>query len=361
MTNPSLAYIFQGQLHLEGDGSNEILESPFGRSLRDRAIQIYQRNAWKLRGRGGQSLSHALRMPAERDAGEFRIDITSVTRGLQRGSMLYTLETDEISGVFARDASGSETRLFHTADFHTRYLDVHPNGSEVALSTRYRNGMANLAVLDANGSGFTEVTDGESIDEAPRWVPGPGRRLVFQSAGLARDAGSRFSGFGPFAIQQLDLETGALSCLAQDNNFDFLWPRIGAGGTLYYIRRPNGNAEQPVAPWVALQQTVILPLRILWAIGKLIELYVARRTGSPILPVKDTPEEPAKTPASWLLMRQTPGAEPETIAEHALSFDLADDGSVIYSSGSEVYRIPPNGAPAAKIMSGVGIDLIAAL
>jgi hypothetical protein len=55
--SPLLAYISHGQIHLQGDDSGEILESPFGRSLRDRAMQISNRNAWKTQGRGGQSLS----------------------------------------------------------------------------------------------------------------------------------------------------------------------------------------------------------------------------------------------------------------------------------------------------------------
>uniref|UniRef100_Q020R7 Uncharacterized protein n=1 Tax=Solibacter usitatus (strain Ellin6076) TaxID=234267 RepID=Q020R7_SOLUE len=363
MTDHQLAYISQGQLHLQryGEGEGELLESPFGRSLKDRAIQIHNRNAWKLQGRGGQSLSRALHSPADRDPAAFRITITSVARGLHPGHLFYTLETDETSGVFTRDAAGLETRLFHTADFRARHLDPHPDGSEVALSIHHRNGLANLALLKSDGTGLTEITEGESVDQAPRWVPGPGRRLVYQSAGMARDPQARFSGFGPSSIRQLDLDTGDVSCLAQDDNFDFLWPRIAAGGELYYIRKPNGLAPQPVVPWVALKATLALPFRILWLIAKLFEISLAHCTGQPLVPPTAAPKA-VRTPSSWLLMRQPPGAaEAQTIAEGALSFDLAADGSVIYSTGIDVFRIPPNGAPAARILAAVGIDLVAAL
>ncbi len=366
MPHPLLAYISQGQLHLERDGGGEILESPFGLSLRDRAVQIQNRNAWKLRGRGGQSLSRALKMPAEADLREFRIAVTSVTRGLKPGELLYTLETDEISGVFARDGAGVEKRLFHTADFRAGHIDAHPDGSTIALSISHPGGMANLAVLKTDGSDLTEVTDGESLDQAPRWVPGPGRRLVFQSAGIARDSKARFSGYGPFAVRLLDVDSGEMSCLAQDSKFDFLAPRMAADGNLYYIRKPaaGNQAPQPVDPWVALHRTVLLPFRILWMIAWLIDALVEQRTGRRLFTVKNLAEQPAKdlkTPSFWLLMRQKDGQEAETIAESALSFDLAIDGSVIYSNGLDVYRIPPNGGPAAKVLSGAGIDLIAAL
>jgi hypothetical protein len=107
---------------------------------------------------------------------------------------------------------------------------------------------------------------------------------------------------------------------------------------------------------------VALPFRILYLIAKLFEISLAQRTGHPLLPPNAAAQKSIKTPPSWLLMRQPPAAseKAETIAEGALAFDLAADGSVIYSNGPSVYRIPPAGAPA-KILEASGIDLIAAL
>lgn len=361
MPHPLLAYISCGRLHLESEGGGEILESAFGCSLRDRAIQIHNRNAWKLQGRGGQSLSRALHLPAEREPSPFRIAISSVSRGLNPGELLYTLETDDISGVFFRDSAGVERRLFHTADFRARHVDPHPAGGEVAVSTFRPDGTANLAVLKTDGSDLTEVTDGDSVDQAPRWVPGPGRRLVFQSAGVARDPGARLSGYGPSAVQQLDLDTGAISCLAQDAKFDFLWPRIDSDGTLYYIRKPSDNAPQQVDPWAALHATALLPFRILWVIFRLLGMFADRRTAQALASGKATSEKAIQTPSSWLLMRQEAGEEAKMMAEGARSFDLSGDGSLIYSNGFDVYRISANGGRATKVLSGPGIDLIAAL
>ena len=208
-------------------------------------------------------------------------------------------------------------------------------------------------MLKSDGSDLTEVTDGESVDEAPRSAPGPGRRLVFQSAGLARDPRGRFTGLGPSSVQQLDLDTGEISCLVQDDNFDFLWPRIAADGTLYYIRKPNGRAPQSAAPLAALEHNRLLPFRILWVIGKLIDLFVERRTGQPLFSAKDAPRGAVKPPSSWPSMRQTPhrAGAPETVADGVMSFDLAADGSVVYSDGFDVYRKPASGEPAAKILA----------
>src|SRR5581483_6595566 len=94
----------------------------------------------------------ALRTPAQADPAEFRIAITSVNRGTAPGELLYTLDTDEISGIFARDAAGLEQRLFHTADFRLRHPDLRPDGAEIAVSIHHHDGIVNLAVLKADGS-----------------------------------------------------------------------------------------------------------------------------------------------------------------------------------------------------------------
>jgi hypothetical protein len=41
-------------------------------------------------------------------------------QGAGTGAIFYTLETDEVGGIFSVDAAGQEDRLFHTADFRVR-------------------------------------------------------------------------------------------------------------------------------------------------------------------------------------------------------------------------------------------------
>ena len=134
MSDHRFAYLAQGKLHLRGNGASGTIESAFGRSLRERAAQIQHRHAWKTQGRGAQFMSGAMWGAQLHDPSEFRIAITSVAHGRNPGELLYSLETDDVSGIFAVDVNGVEQRLFHTADFRVRHISVSPDRGSIAAS-----------------------------------------------------------------------------------------------------------------------------------------------------------------------------------------------------------------------------------
>ena len=387
-----IAYLSQGKLHLQGDGAAATLESAFGRSLRDRAAQIQHRHAWKTQGRGAQFMTGMLWPAQGGDAGEFRIAITGISPGRKAGELVYSLETDEVSGVFLVDANGVEQRLFHTADFRVRHVALKPESTTLAASIFHReNFTSNIAILQVEGTEFFEATEGESIDLAPRWVGGAGRRLVFQSAGLGRDRQGRFSGLGPFSVQHLDLDSGEIECVAEDAQHDLLGPQMTEDGALYYIRRPYESAQSKVRPLRALKDTALFPLRMAHAIFQYFNFFSMRYTGTPLASSKGAaqrqpdlkqmmiwgnlvdadraaredrhgdPEAPSLVPASWQLVRKPANGRAEMLAKSVLSFDIAADGSVLYSNGSAVHRIGPRGGRAERVLVGKMIEQVAAL
>jgi hypothetical protein len=383
-----LAYVSQGKLHLYGGGGRSTIESVFGRSLRERAAQIHNRHAWKTSGRGAQFMRGVLWSESGGDPNEFRILITSVTRGREPGELLYSLETDAISGLFRVDAAGFEQRLFHTADYRVRHIALEPSGERIAVSVLHSNMTANLAVMNREGSDFQEISEGDSLDLAPRWVPGERRRLVFQSAGLGRNAAGRFSGYGPFAVQQLDMESGDLSTLAEDPDTDLLGPQINAAGDLFYIRRPYAGKPRAVSPLGIVKDTLLFPFRMSYAIFQFFNFFSMRYTGKPLSTsrgaVGRTPdlkqmmiwgnlidvdraaredaagdaEAPSLVPSSWQLVRES-AAGKEVLAKSVLSFDLASDGTVIYSNGSAVHRLAAGGGHRERLLVGSMIEQVA--
>ncbi len=326
----------------------------------------------------------------EQGTSEFRISMSSVTRGRTPGELIYSLETDEISGVFAVDSNGVEQRLFHTADFRVRHLAMHPDRSSIAGSVCYLNLLANLAVMNADGSNLHEVSEGDSIDLAPRWVPGESNRLVFQSAGLGRNAAGRYAGTSPFAVQELDLDSGEIACLAEDPEADLLGPQKDADGALYYIRRPRPGPHTAANPLGILKDTVLFPFRLSFAVFQFFNFFSMKYTGRPLSTSRGAlqrvpdlrrmmvwgnlidvdqaaredrsgdPNAPSLVPPDWQLIRQTRTGK-DLLAKGVLSFDFSDDGSVLYSNGSSVHRIDPATGRPERILVGTMIEQIAAI
>jgi hypothetical protein len=365
------------------------VESVFGRSLQERAAEIQNRRAWKTQGSGAQfmDLNRGIR-PAP-DADDFAILLTSVARGSAPGEILYSLETVDISGVFAVDSNGLERRLFHTADFRVRDLAVRPDGTAIAASVTHGSMAANIATLNGNGSDLREVSDGDSVDLAPHWEPGERHRLVFQSAGLGRDASGRLSERGPFAVQRLDLESGELECLADESDCDLLGPQVAPDGSLYYVRRPFAHKRAAAHPLDALKDALLFPFQVALGFLTFVSLFGiiagAKRpewTGlgkrdravqqvnlwGEMMPVccatpekrHDEADAPSLVPSSWQLVRQS-SAGKEVLANGILSFDIAPDGCLLYSNGRTVHSIDPAGPSVQRIFHGDMIQQVAAL
>jgi len=183
---PTIAWLAQGKVRIKQPGeSPRTVESRFGQSIRDRVVRSQQRHAWKIGGEGDKFLSSVMLWGrAPKDPAAVRIAITSLCRGSAAGQMLYSLETDDLCAVLSLENLGEEERrLWNKNDKRISHLCVAPDGA-VACSVRHQFGTANIAVRLNDESGFSEATEGDSLDTAPRWIPGEGRRLVFQSAGI---------------------------------------------------------------------------------------------------------------------------------------------------------------------------------
>jgi hypothetical protein len=372
-------------LHVRRDGATSAIESEFERSVREREASIERRHGWKTQGRGAMFTggAWATQSSAQQQA---PVLVTGLTAGAE-GALLYSMETDSVSGVFLLDAAGVETRLFHTADFRIRHAALQPGGETLAATAFHKDNMqSNIAVLPVRGTDFSEVTEGDSFDQLPQWVPGPGRRLVFQSAGIGRDAAGRFAGLAACAIQQLDLDSGDLEELAAEEGRDLLQPRRTADGTLYYIRKPYESGVLKATLLGSLQDTALFPFRMARAVFQYFNIFSMMYTGKPLVTNKGAvqkrldprqlfihgnlanaqlnqqteDEAQGLVPASWELIRRRPGGHTETVAKHVLTFDVAEDGRVVYSDGAAIFVIEPDGR-AERVLKSELIERVVAL
>lgn len=372
---PDIAYIARGILHVRpaSGGAAKVLESPFAESIRTRATRIHERNAWKTRGSSALFQRGAAPWGAPKfDPTRIRIRLDGICGGRKPGEILYALQTDDVGGLFARDAAtGEEKRLFHSASLHVRQPAARSDGALIVCSVGSDGGASHIVVMSGDGSEVREVTEGDSVDLAPRWVPGNPRCVIYPSAGLSRTANGIPMGAGAFAIHQLDLKTGEITTLVEDEKFDHLAPQMTADGTLYFIRRPRVSAAP--SPFRTLLGIVLMPVQLLLALFHWVNFFTLRYSGKPLINDGDTrqqaadlqrmmvwgnmidadaetkrgfrrgEEAPALVPRSWELTKKGSNGEPTVVARGVLSFDLAEDGSVVYSNGTGVFVRDPQG------------------
>jgi hypothetical protein len=389
MDAPRVAFLSQDAVFVAEPGRPpRRLESAFAEGVRERARRIAQGQGWKSESTGGFLSGAALWGAGAPDPGAIQVSIRGLGAGCAGGELVYCLDTGPVAGAFRYDlASGEEQRLFHGNHHALEHVAAEPGGERLACSVRGADGTSDIALFGADGALPRAVTGGDSLDQAPSFVPGR-PALVFQSAGLGRDRAGNPVGHGPFCVHELDLETGELRVCAEDARFDFLSPRVDAAGTLYSLRRPYEPAFR-VSRWRALKDVLLFPFRVLRGVfGWLYHftfLYSGRRLTSAGAPPWKTPElrqlvlwgraidaekaarrarlrgddAPALVPSSWQLVRHGAG-EPEVIARHALAFDLAPDGSALVSNGSAIDRIGRDGR-RERVCKAPSIEQVVAL
>ena len=384
--SPRVAYLADGTVHLKlGDEPARVVDSPFIGAARRREASIVQRNAWKA---GGPTAFVAARAGEDVAGGASFAAIIGMSQGRAPGELLYLVRTSAVTGLFAFDATtGEEKRLFHGNQYQMVSAATRPGIDLVACSLQHDAVASHIGVMRADGSALSELTDGDSIDASPSWVPGGTRRLVYQSAGMARDAAGRVVGVGPSAINELDLERREVRTLAESRAHDLLAPRMSEDGTLHYIRRP-WNAHSRIAPLRLLLELLLLPFRLAAAIFNWLNFFTVRYGGRPLVDAGGAQQRQldarhwfvwsnlagaaarasgdpaardvdATVPSTWQLVRQPAGGEPEVVARCVRAFDLTADG-LVYSTGNAIRHRTTDGADVC-LCTGSRIAQVVAL
>ena len=368
----NFAFLTMGRLQVFRDGRLTEVQSRFAEGIRDRALSIERRHAWKKQGAGAQFMGMWAPRMGE-SAADMEISLTSLARGEERGAFVYTLETADICALLkVNDAGDEEERLWHSNQTRIRDLTRHPAEPRIACAVWEPNGTANIGVMHASGSGLAELTEGDSLDLAPSWARNRPGVLVYQSAGLGRTREGYPVSYSPFEIHQLDTNRGDLDTLAADPRFDFLSPQVDVNGRLHCIRRPHRDPHR--RPWWrTLLDVVLIPWRLVVAIFHFFNFFSMRYTGKPLAEggsaakgadlkrmmlwgnlieaeqrMRAAPQDdaPDLVPKDWELVRREPNGELRVLARGVLSFDLLGDGSILYSNGSAVFHYEAGGESA---------------
>lgn len=385
----SFAYLAEGKLYVSRDGrAPELVSSPFVQGILDRVARDRQRNEWKTKGGGWQFGAGGLRtvMPGAAQPELRRVQYTGIARAREPGELLYALDTDHVGGIFSyKFDEQNERRLIHRNQFRCRDLARKPKDETLAMSLLQSDGSANIALMAPEGKGVREITEGDSIDEAPAWSA-DGRTLVFQSAGIGRNPAGLAHTLGPYAVQQLDVDGGSLTTLLEDEGFDYLTPKLAQDGGLYYIRRPY-QGRPAVSLLAAAGDIVLFPYRFARAVVHFLNFFSIFFARKPLLTAGGPPKEgpdaryimlwgklidaekalnqsrkiggTSLVPSNWELIRRDPSGSEQVLSKSVLSFDLLGE-QVLYCDGSSIRMRTPSGA-VTELATGRLIERLIAL
>jgi hypothetical protein len=375
---PSFAYLSGGRLTVRRAGQPAIeIESDFAIKAHERQVRSEELDGWKTRsGVWGSMGMETPQLAQWESARPVTIAMfKSVAPCGEPGKILYTLQIGSMGGLFRYDVEQRlEERLMHKNEFVGNDLSRHPTHEVLALSVERSEGKRCLQVGESDGRFLKTVTDGDSIDEAPAWVPDEGRRLVYQSAGIGRDQQGYSVGIGPYAVELLDMEKQDISILVEDDNTDFLQPRMTADGTLYYIRRPYKplHRDRPSRTEV-FKDFLLIPYRLMLAFFGFLNFFSTMFTGNPlttaggpktnrnvdtrylalwghmvdtkrVLDQSKEKESAALVPKDWQLARRAADGQEKILAENVLSYDLGGNGDVIYTNGTTIFGLDAAGS-----------------
>jgi hypothetical protein len=387
-STPAFAFVAEGKLYSQSPGETaKSVDSVFVQTILDRVENSRARNEWKTGGmawnitRGG--------MAAQGPAAEVRrIRFSGVTAGAA-SEMIYAIDTDYVCGLFHYDLSnGYERRLYHRNQFRATDLARHEGDGTLAFTVQSPDGTSHIATMSEAGRGIREITEGDAVDEAPSWMAGPGKVVLFQSAGVGRTKTGVRSSLSPYAIQRIDLDQNKMDMLVEEDDFDALVPKMTADGSLYFIRRPYQPHGQPVSPLKVLTDLLLFPFRLATAIAHFLNFFSIMFSRKPLMtasgPPREGPDERflllwgrmldtqkqlrsnkpgaggALVPSSWQLIRRDASGRETALASNVLSYDLCADSSVIYTNGAKIFHLAENHAPI-EIGAGKLIERVAAL
>jgi hypothetical protein len=369
-THLKMAYLAQGRIRLKtGDETPRTIESAYGNSIREKAVRAQQRQSWKGGGGGDGSPFKAMLWGKGAGTEDVPLAVTSICGGKDAGGLIYSFESGNLCALLEVTQFGvEEKRLWNDHRTRIRHVTVCPGKGDMTFSILHQNGTANIGVKLEGEGGIKELTEGDSFDTAPHWLPGEGRKIIFQSAGVGRNRNGNFLAFAPFSIQQLDAEAGEMTTVLENPRYDFLAPQGLPDGSLLFIRRPYSENER-ISAWRSMKDVLLLPFRLIYAIFQFLNFFSALFTGHKLtaaggpkskeMDVKQMmiwgnlvraqhrqngmDENADLVPKSWQLFRRSKTGEETVLASGVLAYDINDQSQILFTNGNAIYLLHPDG------------------
>jgi hypothetical protein len=376
-------FISKGKLFLKTNaGQIEQIHSPYVQEMIDRMERKKQLHGWKE----NTTLNTSFTGQGESLAAD-QVELQVVSAQFSADNkLIYFLKDSHVGGLFEYDAATkSERRLLHKQNLCYENLIVNRDNGKILCSQTQANGIANIVMLSEDGGNNRQLTEGDTVDSSPAWIPGEDTKILYQSSGLARSEDGYVIAYGPTSVKLLDIENNSVMSILDNPGFDFLQPRVDSKGDLYFIKRPYEAQNYGGAN--LLLDFLFFPFRLLRALfhylnffslmysrkplttasgpkvnadikdllikGKRIDAEKAMRKESRVNGV------PSLVPKSWQLVKKTQTGNETVLATNVASFDITSDDEILYSNGYAVFQLEADSQSKVILRNKLIADIVA--
>jgi len=376
-------FISKGKLFIHSRNNNiEEVHSPYVQEMIDRMSRRNQLHGWKQKTSLNMSFTG---QAADLSADKVDLQVTSV-QFLGNNKLIYFLRDGNVGGLFEYDATDkSERRLLHRQNLDYQNLSVNLQSGKIICSQQHENGIANIVMMDNDGGNSHQLTEGDTVDTAPAWIPGDDKNILYQSSGLARSPEGYVVAFGPSSIKMLNTQKNEVVSVMDDPNVDYLQPRVDGQGNLYFIRRPFEAPRYNGAN--LLLDFILFPFRLLRAIFHYLNFFSLMYSQKPLTSASGPQVNadlkqmlikgkridadralrkesrvngiPSLVPRSWQLVKRTRNGEETVIATNVASFDITSNDDILYSNGYAVFELNPDRQLKVVLREKLIADVIA--
>lgn len=348
------------------DGEKTALyESEYILRYREYSETRVKNDEWKYTGEGARFRGDYDTYRAKKET--VRAYINSVQ--IEGEKVVYAFTVNGSSGVYRKDVADEKAREEHIlSSSDSEILTLHRGAENTyAVTVRGDGVTSHIGILYGASSELKTLTDGDTRDQNAYFSATERNTLMFDSAGVGRDADGNFSGkYAPAVICSLDLGTMEIKEIFGEKELSCTKPKQAADGTVYCIQRPN-KEKRGGNP---LLEIVLIPYRIVQAIVMFVQAFVTMFTGKSMTSGGSNPARGRETdsrklfvdgnlieaekelkrnkrfkdkeygfiPMSWKLVKIENG-KAVPIKSGVCDFDLCKDGGLYCTNGKHIFYI----------------------
>lgn len=382
-SNRDFVFISKGKLFMRTKANAvEQIHSEYVQEMVDRINRRKQIHGWKE----NTSLSTNFNGNNKLQAGD-QVDLQVVSaQFIDDEHIIYFMKDRNVGGLFEYDMNTKkERRLLHKQNLFYENLCIDSNSHRILCSQHHENGTANIVMISEEGHETNQLTEGDTVDAAPAWIPDNENSILYQSSGLARSEEGYVIAHGPSSILMLDMQNNATSTVLENAMTDFLQPKVDSQGNLYFIRRPYEIPRYTGSN--ALLDTLLFPFRLLRAIFHYLNFFSLMYSRKPLTSASGPKVEadikellikgkrinaekalnkesringiPSMVPKTWQLVRRTQHGAETVLATNVASYDLTSNDEILYSNGYAVFHLSPSNQTSVILRDTFVADVIA--